>query len=205
MQNTQRKSSFSEKSQTPRKQKNEVRRSREFLTEQEVEKLRSSARSIGRHGQRDATLILIAFRHALRVSELVSLRWDQIDLQQGLIHVRRAKNGINGTHPLRGVELRELRRLQRDYPDTQYVFVTERKTPLSARAVNIILSRAASLAGLGELSIHAHMLRHSAGFYLVNKGHDTRSIQAYFGHKNINNTVIYTQLSHTRFKDFWTD
>ena len=101
----------------PRKPRNQDVRSREYLTEKEVDRLMDAARKIGRHGHRDATLILIGYRHALRVSELVSLRWDQVDLGKGLLHVVRRKNGVDSTHPLRGPEIRALRRLQRDYPD----------------------------------------------------------------------------------------
>jgi len=105
----------------PRKPKNGDVRAREYLTETEVEALVKAAGTQGRHGLRDQTLILIAFRHGLRVSELVALRWDQVDLTQGLLHVTRRKRGVLSTHPIRGPEIRALRRLQRDYPDTQYV------------------------------------------------------------------------------------
>ena len=115
----------------PRKPRNKDRRDREFLTAVEVSSLIASARKEGRHGHRDATMILIAFRHGLRVSELVSLRWPQVDLKQGLLHVSRRKNGIDGPHPLRGPELRALRKLKRDYPDSEYVFITERKAPMT--------------------------------------------------------------------------
>ncbi len=128
---------------------NKERRSREYLTAKEVDRLVDAARKTGRHGHRDATLILLAYRHALRVAELVALRWDQIDLAQGLLHVTRAKNGTPSTHPLRGPEIRALRRLKRDYPDTPYVFVTERKGPLTTSAVRKIIARAGELAGLG--------------------------------------------------------
>ncbi len=188
----------------PKKLKNETYRTREFLTEQEINQLRAAARRHGRHGHRDDTLILMMFRHGLRVSEAIALRWEQVDLRQGLLHVRRLKQGIPATHPLRGIQLRALRQLQRDYPQTQYVFVSERQTPLTARTVNHIIARAGDLAQL-NLTIHPHMLRHSTGFYLANKGQDTRAIQAYLGHANIKNTVIYTQLSPQRFKNFWQD
>jgi len=163
-----------------------------------------AARSVGRHGHRDSTLILVAFRHGLRVSELVALRWDMVDLKQGLMHVSRLKNGVNSTHPLRGPELRALRKLQRDYPDTPYVFVTERKGPLTASAARKIIARAGEIAELG-MTIHPHMLRHSTGYKLANDGHDTRAIQLYLGHKNIQHTVRYTELAVGRFKDFWQD
>jgi site-specific recombinase XerD len=206
MPKTKRQTPFSAKlkNQPPIKLKNTERRTREFLTEQEVEYLRSVARKQGRHGHRDDTLILMMFRHGLRVSELIALRWEQVDLKQGLLHVRRLKQGIPATHPLRGIQLRALRQLQRDYADTPYVFVSERKTPLTARTVSHIITRAGESSKL-KLTIHPHMLRHSTGFYLANKGHDTRAIQAYLGHANIKNTVIYTQLSPNRFKRFWND
>lgn len=188
----------------PKKLKNEAYRTREFLTEPEINQLRVAARRQGRHGHRDDTLILMIFRHGLRVGEIITLRWEQVDLKQGLLHVCRLKQGIPATHPLRGIQLRALRQLQRDYPQTQYVFVSERQTPMTARTVSHIIARAGSLAQL-NLTIHPHMLRHSTGFYLANKGHDTRAIQAYLGHANIKNTVIYTQLSPNRFKNFWQD
>jgi type 1 fimbriae regulatory protein FimB/type 1 fimbriae regulatory protein FimE len=119
------------KRKVPRRQPNTAYRSREYLTDTEVTALMKTAAHVGRHGVRDAALILIAYRHGLRVSELASLRWDQVDLQQGLLHVVRRKNGIASVHPLRGPELRALRRLQRDYPHMAYVFLSERKAPLT--------------------------------------------------------------------------
>jgi type 1 fimbriae regulatory protein FimB/type 1 fimbriae regulatory protein FimE len=169
-----------------------------------VDKLIAAAKSVGRHGHRDATLILIGYRHALRVSELVALRWDQFDLGQGLLHVVRRKNGVDSTHPLRGPEIRALRRLQRDYPATPYVFVTERKGPLTASTVRKMLTRAGTRAGIG-FPVHPHMLRHGCGFKLANDGHDTRAIQHYLGHKNIQHTVRYTELASGRFASFWKD
>ncbi len=188
----------------PLRRPNKDLRSREYLTGEEIDQLMASARSVGRHGHRDSTLILVAFRHGLRVSELVALRWDMVDLKQGLMHVSRLKNGVNSTHPLRGPELRALRKLKRDYPDTPYVFVTERKGPLTASAVRKIIARAGEQAELG-MPIHPHMLRHSTGYKLANDGHDTRAIQLYLGHKNIQHTVRYTELAAGRFKDFWND
>ncbi len=173
-------------------------------TTHEIEKIRKSARNYGRHGHRDDTLILLMFRHGLRVGEVTTLRWEQVDFQQGFLHVKRIKNGLASTHPLRGVEIRALRKLKRGYNNSIYVFVSERKAPLTKRTVQHIVTRAGQLAYL-DFTIHPHMLRHSTGFYLANKGHDTRSIQSYLGHANIKNTVIYTALSHQRFNEFWND
>lgn len=188
----------------PKRVPNRERRAREHLTPEEVERLIAAAGRLGRHGHRDAALLLLAYRHGLRVSELVGLRWEQVDLKQGLLHVVRRKNGTPATHPLRGPELRALRRLDRAYPDTPYVFVSERGAPLTTAAVRKIVSRAGTEAGLG-FPVHPHMLRHSTGYYLANRGIDTRAIQHYLGHRNIQHTVKYTELSPERFKDFWRD
>jgi type 1 fimbriae regulatory protein FimE len=188
----------------PRRVKNADRRPREYLLSDEVEVLMEAARKSGRHGHRDATLILLAYRHGLRVAELIGLKWAQIDLTQGLLHVARKKRGTPSTHPLRGPELRSLRRLQRDYPDSLYVFVSELNGPLSTSSVRRILTRAGELAGL-SFPVHPHMLRHACGFKLANDGHDTRAIQHYLGHRNIQHTVLYTELAADRFKGFWKE
>ena len=188
----------------PPRQTNAERRSREYLTGAEVEALMSAAGRTGRHGNRDKTLILIAYRHGLRVSELVNLRWEMVDLQAGLIHVTRLKNGVPSIHPIRGVEIRALRRVKREYPDTDYVFVSERKGPLTTATVRKLLARAGEVAHL-PFSVHPHMLRHSTGYKLANDGQDTRAIQHYLGHRNIQHTVRYTELSPDRFQNFWKD
>ena len=188
----------------PRRRTNAALRSREYLTQSEVERLMDAAGKAGRHRHRDRAMILVAFRHALRVSELVSLRWDQVDLKQGTLHVQRAKNGTPSTHPIRGSELRALRKLGRDYPDTPYVFVTERKAPLTPSTVRKIIARAGERAGI-DFPVHPHMLRHACGFYLANTGQDTRAIQHYMGHKNIQHTVRYTELASDRFNGFFKD
>ncbi len=172
----------------PKKPTNAARRSREYLTPHEVEQVIAAARKVGRHPRRDAALILLMYRHGLRVAEAVSLRWEAVDLQAGCLHVHRIKHGRPAVHPLRGPELRALRQVHRAYPDTPYLFVSERGGPLTARAVRHIGLRAGEAAGL-TFPIHPHMLRHACGFYLANKGIDTRAIQQYLGHCNIQHTV----------------
>lgn len=188
----------------PCRPKNKEVRGREYLTPDEVEATMKAAGESGRHGHRDATLLLLAYRHGLRVSELVSLRWDQIDLKQGLLHVSRRKNGTPSTHPLRGPEIRALRRLQREYPDTQYVLVSERKGPMTTSNVRKMIARAGRDAGI-PFPLHPHMLRHACGFKLANDGQDTRAVQHYLGHRNIQHTVRYTELASGRFNNFWQD
>ena len=188
----------------PRKPHNARVRPREYLTGEEVRRLMQAARRTGRHPHRDATLILISYRHALRVSEVVALRWDRVDLRHGRLHVERLKRGVPSVHPLRGPEIRSLRKLQRDSPVSPYVFVSERGGPLSDSGVGKIVARAGAVAGL-KFPVHPHMLRHATGYKLANDGHDTRAIQQYLGHKSIQHTVRYTQLSALRFRDFWND
>ena len=156
-----------------------------------------------RWGHRDATMVLVAYRHGLRASEVVDLYWDQVDFQMATLHVRRAKKGSPSAHPIIGDELRALRRLKREQePRSAFVFTSERGAPFSTAGFARMIERAGIQAKLG-FKAHPHMLRHACGYALANKGHDTRALQAYLGHKNIQHTVRYTELAPTRFKDFW--
>jgi integrase len=174
-----------------------------YLMEREVERLIDAAKG-NRWGHRDATAILIAYRHGLRSSELVELRWDDVDFTAGKLHVRRAKGGTASVHPMTGRELRALRRLHRETEASVHVFVSERQAPLSVAGYQRMVARAGEAAGFPFL-ISSHMLRHSCGFKLANDGHDTRAIQHYLGHRSINSTVRYTALAPDRFKGFWRD
>jgi len=189
---------------TPKRRRNGDLRTREYLTEAEVERLMKAATG-NRWGHRDATMILVAYRHGLRVSELTDLRWDQVDFRTATLHVRRAKQGTPSTHPIVGDELRALRRLQREQdPKSPFVFTSERGAPFSSAGFARMIERAGVEAKFG-FKPHPHMLRHACGYALANRGHDTRALQAYLGHKNIQHTVRYTELSPTRFKNFWRE
>jgi integrase len=121
-------------------------------------------------GHRDPTAILVAYRHGQRASELVALRWDDIDLTTGRLHVRRAKGGATSVHPIGGKEMRALRRLQREAKvASPYVFVSERGAPLSVAGYQRMIARAGEATGFTFL-IHSHMLRHSCGYKLANDG-----------------------------------
>jgi integrase len=160
----------------------------------------AAARESSRYGHRDATMILIGYRHGLRASELCDLQWSQVEFT-GRLHVRRAKNGSPSVHPLQGDEIRALRRLQREQGPSSHVFMTERDGPMTPKAFHALLGRIGIRAGM-PFPVHPHMLRHGCGYALAN-GHDTRSLQAYLGHKNIQHTVRYTELAPDRFRDFW--
>jgi integrase len=182
---------------------NAALRTREHLTVGEVEQLIEVAAS-NRQGYRDALMILLAFRHGLRAAEVCDLRWEQIDFATATLHVRRIKHGTPATHPLTGREMRALRKHQRESARTAFVFVSERGAPLSAPGFSRMVERAGRAAKLG-IKVHAHMLRHACGYALANAGHDTRALQAYLGHRNIQNTTRYTALAQDRFKGFWRD
>jgi type 1 fimbriae regulatory protein FimB/type 1 fimbriae regulatory protein FimE len=186
----------------PKRPPNATLRTREYLTESEVERLMKAAKA-NRWGHRDETMILVAYRHGLRASELVDLRWDQVDFRAATLHVRRLKQGTQGSHPVLGDELRSLRRLQREQePKSPFVFTSERGAPFTSAGFARMVERAGTAAKLA-FKAHPHMLRHACGYALANKGHDTRALQAYLGHKNIQHTVRYTELSPARFKNFW--
>jgi type 1 fimbriae regulatory protein FimB/type 1 fimbriae regulatory protein FimE len=188
----------------PARKPNAAVRTREYLTGTEVEDLIGAA-GCNRHGHRDATMILLAYRHGLRAAELVALRWDSINFTQATIHIARVKGSTSGVHPLTGRELRMLRRLQREQqPSSPFLFVSERGAPFSTSGVRKKVQQLGVAAGL-DLPIHPHMLRHACGYKLANDGVDTRSLQAYLGHKNIQHTVRYTELAPARFRDFWSD
>jgi type 1 fimbriae regulatory protein FimB/type 1 fimbriae regulatory protein FimE len=188
---------------TPRRAKNAELRTREYLTPDEVEKLITAAKR-NRHGHRDATMLLVAYRHGLRAAELVSLEWSQVDFAAGNLHVTRVKNGSPSVHPIRGDELRALRKLQRESERSRFVFVSERGSPFTTAGFARIVERAGEEANLG-IKVHPHMLRHACGYKLANDGQDTRALQAWLGHRNITHTVRYTELAPDRFKSFWRE
>jgi type 1 fimbriae regulatory protein FimB/type 1 fimbriae regulatory protein FimE len=177
-------------------------REREYLTPGEVDRLVKTARGRGRYGQRDSLAILMAFRHGLRVSELVGLKWSQVDFATQRLTVHRLKGSLDATHPIEGDELRELRKLARTQETgTRFLFMTERGAPVSVAWFQRMLSRVGVECGLPL--VHPHMLRHATGFALADKDRKVREIQDYLGHRNIQNTVGYTRLAPSRFDTIW--
>jgi type 1 fimbriae regulatory protein FimB/type 1 fimbriae regulatory protein FimE len=188
----------------PRRKRNAEVRAREYLTDAEVNRLIVAAGK-KRYGHRDATMVLVDYRHGLRASELVTVRWDVIDFAHGRLPVSRLKGSSESVHPLSGRELRALRRLKREQdPASPFVFTSERGAPFTPAGFRKMIARLGVAAGF-DFPVHPHMLRHACGFKLANDGVDTRSLQAYLGHRNIQHTVRYTELAPTRFKNFWHD
>jgi type 1 fimbriae regulatory protein FimB len=178
---------------------------KDFLTEGEMKRLLDAAKG-GRYGQRDYLMLLMAFRHGLRVSELIDLRLKDLDLDTSRLFVRRKKGSLSTHQPIEGDELRALRAWLRERslrPDARspYLFLSERG-PFTRQAINYITLSAGERAKL-PFRVHPHMLRHSTGFYLANKGFDTRLIQDYLGHRNIAHTVKYTRTAAGRFEGLW--
>lgn len=181
---------------------NSAYRTREHLTEREVGKLLEALQS-NRHGRRDHLIGLLVYRHGLRVSEACDLRWDDIDLSTRTIMVRRLKGSPDSSHYLERDEVRALRNLlkEQDARET-YVFVNERGQPFGRMGIARMIERAGEAAGL-SFPVHVHMLRHSTGYALANRGVDTRRLQHFLGHRSITNTVRYTAMAPEPFKDIW--
>ena len=171
---------------------------KDHLTPAEVKTLLAALKS-SRNPARDYALGLMMYRHGLRRGEACQMCWADIDFKEASIYIRRVKGSKSGRHPLQGDEIRALKKIKKDYA---YVFISERGAPLSARRISAIIKEAGRYAGF-EFEVHSHLLRHSCGYYLANKGFDTRLIQDYLGHANIQNTVRYTKLNHQRFRGMW--
>jgi type 1 fimbriae regulatory protein FimB len=176
-------------------------RRRDFLGEAEVTALLDGAKA-GRHGIRDHLILLTMYRHGLRVSEAVGLRRDEVDLDRARLWVRRLKNGLSVEQPIAGDELRALRRYLATRKDAlPWLFLSERGQPLTRQSVNYLTAAAAIRAGVAP--VHPHMLRHSCGFALADRGHDLRLIQDYLGHRDPKHTVHYTRIAGSRFEGIW--
>ena len=178
---------------------------RNHLTRHEVEKLIAATQG-ARNEIRDRCLLLLIFRHGLRVTEALTMTLSQVDLEDRTLHVIRLKKGLSTTHPLRNEELRALRAWlavrEKMKPETKALFVSERRGPLSRKTAWRTIRRYGEVAEL-EIAAHPHMLRHACGFDLANQGADTRLIQDYLGHRNIQHTVRYTATNPARFEKLW--
>ena len=178
---------------------------RKHLVSAEVERLIAATKG-SRNEARDRCLLLLMFRHGLRVSEACGLKLSQVDSESRVLHVARLKKGLSTTHPLRPDEIRAIKtwliERKRLKPEGDAFFVSERRQALSRKTAWLAIRSYGEKAGL-PVSAHPHMLRHACGFALADQGADTRLIQDYLGHRNIQHTVMYTATNPARFEKLW--
>ncbi|MEK8018002.1 MAG: tyrosine-type recombinase/integrase [Candidatus Parabeggiatoa sp.] len=174
------------------------------MLDSEVDALLDAARKSKHFPHRNYCLVLLMYRHALRLSEAIGLTWDQIDLKSESFYVERLKGSVSSTHPLRPIETMALKLLKQESSEHNHVFISQRDKPLASRGVQKLMASFGKDAGI-SFPVHPHMLRHACGYRLANEGRDTRVIQAYLGHKDIRNTVIYTELSPKRFDSLFLE
>lgn len=175
-------------------------RDRNFLFQYEIDLLLEAAKQ-NRHGVRDHLLIFMMYRHGFRVSELINVTLKDVDLQRSRIWVQRVKGSLSTEQPVTGDELRAIRRyLKVRDSNLPWLFISVRKQQLSRKSINTMLDRLGRRVGL---RVHAHMLRHSCGYYLADKKTDFRVIQDYLGHRDPKHTMIYTRIAGSRFEGLW--
>ncbi|WP_410529535.1 tyrosine-type recombinase/integrase (plasmid) [Serratia sp. AXJ-M] len=183
-----------------------MRNERKYLTASEIERILSVV-SQAPNAARNCCLIYMCYIHGFRVSEICRLTCQDIDMDEGVINVRRLKNGLSTVHPL---EVREkdilarwlTERITWSDGDSPWVFLSQKGGPLSRQQFYVLLRKYGEKAGIG-VHPHPHMLRHSCGYLLADLGTDTRLIQDYLGHRNIRHTVLYTASNAARFARIW--
>ena len=186
------------------RKKDKEYRSRKYISKEEFNKLyngrakgkRESEKRIFRH----KAILSLLYHHGLRRAELCELKWGAIDWESRTISIHRSKRGKDSIHPLVIGERSLLKRLL-ELSNSDYI-VEGSDGKLTVSAINHFFADL-NRRKIISIKVTPHMLRHGCGFYLANKGIDTRTIQVYLGHSSINSTTIYTEISDGRFKGMW--
>jgi type 1 fimbriae regulatory protein FimB/type 1 fimbriae regulatory protein FimE len=186
----------------PRAKRTAAKRRRDYILPQEVDLLLDTALQTGRHGHRNYTLILLGYRHGLKLGDLTDLRWRMVDLKGKKLQVTRGRNRVKTVHPLRRDELVALRKLKRDYPGGAHVFMTDRGGPLTGRSVSRVITEAGEAAGI-KISLTPRVLRRGCAYALVSAGHNILAVQEYLRFGDIEKVLRYLELPRDPFRDFW--
>jgi type 1 fimbriae regulatory protein FimB/type 1 fimbriae regulatory protein FimE len=179
-------------------------RRKNYLSEKEVDRLIAAAKKRGRYPVRDGLLILMAYRHGLRISEALKLNVSDLDLERHRVWIERSKGSLSTEHPIAGDELRAIKKYLADRERKSaapQLFITERGTPMSRQNAYDLISKAGEAAGLGH--VHPHMLRHSCGYHMASEGVDFRTAQDFLGHSDPKHTAAYMRINASRFNSVW--
>ncbi len=169
----------------------------QFLTQEELKRLFAVIKN-----KRDKALFLLAYRHGLRASEIGHLQRTDVDLKQGRITIHRLKGSLSGIYPLQPDVIKLLRAYLRARIDSSpYLFISNRGVPINRRTLWCAIQTYSKKAGLPPEKRKFHSLKHSIATHLLDARGELRFVQDWVGHKNVQNTTKYAQLTNPRRDD----
>jgi len=162
-----------------------------YLTQEEMKRLLKVI-----DNRRDKAIFLMAYSYGLRASEVGLLRREDIDFERFKIRITRLKGSISAEYPLRPEVAKALRsylRTRKD--DSPILFPSRRGLPINRRTLDYLMKKYSEKAGIPQEKRHFHVLKHSIATHLLDAGADIMFVKDWLGHKNIQNTIVYSQLT----------